>query len=288
LHLTRAALVACIAACFTANAKPIVETTIRVPVALPAAPGDGKRRDIFVTVVTKGEPGRRPFIVLLHGRGTDAAERAAVGLQAYPANARYFAERGFAVLVPTRAGYGMSGGPDVEYTGDCTSKSYATALNVAVSETRQVLEYARQLPYIDTDHGIVLGESFGGLIAIAAAASDLHGVVGVVNIAGGDGGDSLRHVDQPCRPDQLRDAFERLGHSNRKPTLWMYSSNDRVWGPVYPKQWYAAFRAAGGRGEFVGLPADKNNGHFIFNRNPPAWQPPLEAWLDRLGIPTGR
>jgi pimeloyl-ACP methyl ester carboxylesterase len=105
-----------------------------------------------------------------------------------------------------------------------------------------------------------------------------------VNFAGGDGGDSLRHVDAPCQPERLRAAFASYGASSHVPTLWLYSRNDRVWGPEYPKVWFAAFHAAGGRGEFVELPADKNNGHYIFNRNPPAWQPAIERFLAQNGF----
>jgi dienelactone hydrolase len=271
-------------ACARAQAAPILEQVERLSVRLGSGPHDDERRDMTVTIVREDRVGRRPFIVLEHGRGVDAASRRAVGLQAYPANARYFAERGFVVLVPTRIGYGVSGGPDVEDTGPCTAKRYAPALEAALGETRQLLEHAAALPYVDPARGVILGESFGGLLAVAAAGANLPGVRATVNFAGGDGGDSLRHVDEPCQPERLREAFAALGRTNHLPTLWLYSRNDRFWGPAYPKSWFAAFRAAGGRGEFVELPADKNNGHYIFNRNPPAWQPALARFLDEQGF----
>ena len=262
----------------------IIEQRVQVPVELRLAGRPEVRQDIAVNIVREVAPGRRPFLVLHHGRGVDAAERSALGLQTYPANPRYFASKGFVVLVPTRVGYGVSGGPDVEYTGTCAFKRFADGAAAAVSETRQILRYAERLAYVDPDRGIVVGESFGGLVAIAVAASDIRGVVATVNISGGDGGDSLQRLDEPCRPDQMRETFERYGRGNRLPTLWMYSANDRVWGPVYPQRWHAAFAQAGGRGQFVELPADKNNGHFIFNRNPPAWHPPFESFLGPLGL----
>ncbi len=271
-----------------ALAAPIVEQTLHVPTRVQQVGAGEVRQDIVVTVVREDVPGRRPILVLEHGRGVDAAARTAVGVQAYPANARYFASRGFAVLIPTRIGYGVSGGPDVEYTGECAAKRYADGVAAAVAQTRQLLDYAARLPYVDADRGIVLGESFGGLVAVAIAASDLHGVIAVISIAGGDGGDSQRHVDQPCRPDLMADAFARYGQTNRLPTLWLYSANDRLWGRTYPRQWFAAFKSAGGRGEFIELPADKNNGHYIFNRNPPAWQPAVERFMQTQGfLPPG-
>jgi dienelactone hydrolase len=263
-------------------ASEIIEQTIEVPVQVQPRDKPEVRQNIAVTIVREATADRRPFLVLLHGRGTSPAERTAMGLKTYPANSRYFASKGFVVLVPTRVGYGVSRGPDVEYTGTCQSKHFVDGAAVAVVETRQVLRYAERLAYVDPDHGIVVGESFGGLVAIAIAADDIRGVVAAVNISGGDGGNVRTRIDEPCRPDQMRETFARYGSANRLPTLWMYSANDRVWGPVYPKQWFAAFTQAGGRGQFVDLPADKNNGHYIFSRNAAAWHPAFESFLAGL------
>lgn len=266
------------------GAGQIIEESFNVPVRLTIAGRAELRQAIVVTVVRVADAGPQPFLVLHHGRARTAAGFARMGRADYPANSRYFAERGFVVLVPTRIGYGVSGGPDVEYTGDCRFKRYAEGVVPAVSETRQILSFAAALPYVDATRGIVVGESFGGLVAVAAASSDIPGVVAAVNISGGDGGDSVRHPDEPCRPDQLRETFAAYGRNNRVLTLWMYSRNDREWGPAYPRQWYTAFSETGGRGSFVNLPADKNNGHFIFNRNAMAWHPPFEAFLAQLGF----
>jgi hypothetical protein len=64
----------------------------------------------------------------------------------------------------------------------------------------------------------------------------------------------------------------------------MYSLNDRYWGTEYPKQWFDAFIHSGGKGEFVSLPADKNNGHYIFTRNAMAWHPAFETFIHKLGF----
>jgi dienelactone hydrolase len=203
-------------------------------------------------------------------------------VQNYPANSRYFASLGYTVLVPTRIGYGVTAGPDVEYTGECASKRFADGAAVAVAETREIVRHAQGLAGVDPERGIVVGESFGGLVAIAVAASGIRGVRAAVNISGGDGGDARTRPDEPCRPDLLRETFAAYGRANRIPTLWMYSANDRVWGNVYPRQWFEAYLQAGGRGQFVQLPADKNNGHYIFNRNAAAWHPAFERFLAGL------
>ena len=261
----------------------VVETSVHVPVQLDGADGAPAVFQLVLTVVRDDARGRGPFAVLLHGRPDGAGKFAAMDQQKYPANSRYLTRMGFVVLVPTRVGYGATGGPDVEYTGECDSKNTPAGMAPLVSEVRQVLRFAASLPYVDAGRGIVMGESFGGVGAIAVAASDIPGVVGAVSIAGGDGG-SLDHPDAPCGPDRLGAAFADYGRRNRVPTLWMVSRNDRFWGTRYPPQWFDAVSRAGGRGRFTWLPADKNNGHYIFNRNAPAWHGPFEDFLRQVGF----
>ena len=288
-HLSRLTLLAllalpCLPPSAAAGVGELIEQAIDVPVRVRVAAGPAVAQTIPVTIVREAAIDRRPFLVLQHGRPADLAGLARMGRQSYPANARYFAAQGFVVLVPTRVGYGLARGPDLEYTGECAFKRYAEGVEPAVSETRQVVEFAAQLPYVDAGHGIVVGESFGGLVAIAVAASGIPGVVAAINFAGGDGGDARQHADEPCRPDQLRETFAGYGRANRLPTLWMYGANDRFWGPWYPREWFAAFTRAGGRGQFVTLPAGRNDGHTIFNRSGPAWHPAFEAFATQLGL----
>jgi dienelactone hydrolase len=268
-----------------ATAPPaLVEETLAVRVFGMAGDGTAFDRRIPVLVVRETAPIPRPFLLLLHGRGADAPARARQSTQSYPANSRYFAHRGFVVLMPLRAGYGASGGRDLEDSGECADKHFDAGIAAGLIETREVLERAAALPYVDGARGLVVGESVGGLIALAAGGAKLAGVVGTVNVAGGDGGDSLNRPDEPCQPDRLRQTLARLGHRGRIPSLWLYSANDRLWGPRYPAEWFAAYRAAGGRGRFVRLPPDKNNGHYIFNRNAAAWQPAFERFAARRGF----
>ena len=265
--------------------EAVAESTLQVRVS--SAPDAPVPFDQVMLVRSEHLPAahRLPFLVLLHGRDADPQHRARLALPVYPANARYFAEQGYAVLVPLRVGYGATGGPDVEATGDCDDKRYGDGVAAAVTETRELLRYARRLPWVDPAHGLLVGESFGGLVAVAAVAARLPGVAGAINIAGGDGGDSLRRPDSPCRPDQLRDTWAHYGATARLPTLWLYSENDRLWGNTLPRQWFAAFEGAGGHGTFRALPADRNNGHYIFSRNAPAWQPAVAAFAAGLGLP---
>ncbi len=257
-----------------------LEVSIRGPLGWPV------HRAMALTVVEPPAARHCPFLVILHGRPGSVDARVRMGLVEFPGNADYFARLGYVVLVPTRVGYGVTGGPDIEYTGPCFYKDYGRGMEMVVQELRQVMRYAAALPGVDPRRGLVVGDSFGGVAAVAAAAAGLPGLRGAVNFSGGDGGDLMHHIDHPCRADQMASTLAAYGRRDRVPTLWLYSANDRYWGAQAPRRWFDAFVGAGGRGRFIELPADKNNGHFIFNRNPQAWHGAFEAFAASLGLPS--
>ncbi len=256
-----------------------------VPVTLRGAFGMPVRRAMVVTMVAPRGVRHAPFLIILHGRPASRDGRIRMGRVEFPGNADWFASLGYVVLVPTRVGYGVTGGPDLEFTGPCFYKDYAQGMRPVVQETRQLLRVAAALAQVDPTRGLIVGDSFGGIAAIAVAAAKLPGVRGVVNFSGGDGGDLRRHIDHPCRGDQMAATLAGYGRTDRIPSLWLYSANDRYWGVREPRVWFGAFRSTGGAGRFVELPADKNNGHFIFNRNPQAWHGVFRAFASSLGLP---
>ncbi len=266
------------------SAADIVETTIQIPVQISLGDREVIRQKLVVTVTRDSAQTRAAVVLIAHGRPASPEDRARMGQVKYPGNAVWLAQHGFVVVVPTRIGYGITGGPDLDYSGECTNKDYLGALNGAVAQYRQVLAYMAGQPYVDPGHGVFIGESFGGLVALAFASGDRSaGIDGIVNMAGGDGGD-YSHLEQPCQPERLEKSFAALGKNGHLPALWMYSLNDRFWGTLFPRQWFRAYTASGGKAEFVQLPADKNNGHFIFNRNVLAWHTDMERFLVQLGL----
>ena len=66
------------------------------------------------------------------------------------------------------------------------------------------------------------------------------------------------------------------------PTLWVYSENDEYFGGKLPREWFEAFRAAGGQGEFIALPPLAGGGHGSFTRAPENWQPRVDAFLQSI------
>jgi hypothetical protein len=74
------------------------------------------------------------------------------------------------------------------------------------------------------------------------------------------------------------------GATTRVPTLWLYSENDRFWGPLRPRLWFEGYREQGGLGRFVALPPYGSDGHGIFTAMPSSWHPAALGFLRYLGF----
>lgn len=262
----------------------VVEERLTLNVAIRHAELGEIQHPVVVTVFRDTRRARSPFMVLGHGRAVTDSERAALGRARYTENSRYFVGLGFTVFVPTRIGYGVTGGPDIEESGPCNVKRYPPAYDAAAQLTLQVIAHARSRPDIEAERGIVVGQSFGGATAITVAARNPAGVRAAVNFAGGGGGRPQTHPGQPCGPENLRDMFAVYGQTARMPTLWLYSENDRYFGNRLPQRWFDAFTQHGGSGRFIRLPAHGEDGHGSFTRNPDAWRPAFEAFLRDAGF----
>jgi len=265
-----------------------VEEVVDVPVSVKNMYGREFAQSVKVTVFRDDQRDKSPFLLLNHGRPAQSADFVKMGRQRYTESSRYFVSKGFAVFVPTRLGYGETGGEDVEYSGTCTQKNYPPAYEAAAQQGIKVIEYARAQPYVDANRGLVVGQSMGGAAAIALAAKNPPGVVAAVNFAGGGGGDPVGRAGNPCRADLMERLFASYGSAARMPTLWLYSENDKYWGKDIPHEWFSAFQRKGGAGEFLQLPplppSLGQDGHLTFTRNAEAWRPAFEDFLRRHGF----
>lgn len=262
----------------------VVEEIIEVPVSVKTIYGQEANQSIKVTVFRDDKRERAPYLVLNHGRPASEADFVKMKRQRYSENSRYFVALGFVVLVPTRVGYGESGGPDVEYSGRCESRNYAPVYAASADQTVAVLKSAANLSYVDLSRGIVVGQSFGGLTSITLSTRELPGLVGAVNFAGGGGGNPTDRSGNPCSSHRLAALYKDYGAMTKVPTLWLYSENDRFWGSELPKEWFNSFVQAGGKAEFVQLPPYKEDGHGIFSGNRHAWKSAFENFLHKVGF----
>jgi dienelactone hydrolase len=281
--IRRAAAILAICAPALSHAA-VLEEVIEVPVSVRTIHGREASQNIKVTVFRDDRREKAPYLVLNHGRPASEADFPRMGRQRFAENSRYFVNLGFVVFVPTRVGYGESGGPDVESSGHCDSRNFAPAYAAAADQTVAVLQTARSLFYADPSRGMVVGQSFGGMVSMALAARGIPGLAGAVNFAGGGGGNPSLRPGNPCSADRLAALYENYGSASNIPTLWLYSENDRFWGPELPRKWFNGYVAAGGKARFVQLPPHRDDGHEFFTGNPGSWKPAFEAFLRDIGF----
>ena len=265
----------------------IIEEIIKVPVSVTNsiyANNSKFEQEITVTIWRDDSIKKSPYLLFSHGRAGTDQERVSFGRSSERKNSEYFISKGFTVILPTRIGYGVSGGPDAEYSGACGSKNYLEARKVSVDQSKQVLNHVLDFSYIDKSKGIVVGQSVGGFTTIGLSAENIPGLKGAINFAGGDGGDPIKFPERPCGENLIKDTFAKYGASNKVPTLWLYSVNDKFWGEQLPKDWFAAFQKAGGKGQFISLPAYKEDGHSIFRGDLNAWKNDFEKFIKEIGF----
>jgi dienelactone hydrolase len=272
-----AALAAFVAASAAAFAAPkLDETVLRVPVASD----DGRVARIAaieVTVFRPEGPGPFPVAVLSHGSPRIASDRRRAGRIRFEAQSRAFLAMGYAVVVPTRRGYGDSQGDWAESYGTCQSPDYYHAGLESARDILAALAAARTLPGLDGGHVVLVGQSAGGFGSVAASTLAVPGIVGVVNFAGGRGSQAPQEV---CSEARLVEAMQRYGAASRVPQLWVYSPNDQYFRPALARRMHAAFTASGGRAEFLEAPSVGADGHGYFG-HVADWRPRVQAFLER-------
>ena len=251
------------------------ESVLRVPVVKDAVPSR-----IEVTIYKPAGSGPFPLAVLSHGSPRTPAERRTQGRVRLVAQSERFVAMGFAVIVPTRRGYGNSDGEWAEGYGPCADPDYYKAGLETARDLRAAVEAVRAEPWADSRRIVLVGQSAGGFGSVAAASTSFEGLVGVVNFAGGRGSLS---PDEVCGESRLVDAMSRYGQRARVPELWIYSRNDRFFGPGLARRMHEAFVKSGGAAEFVEAPPTGLDGHAYFMRSVDDWAPRVEQFLRRIG-----
>jgi dienelactone hydrolase len=258
-----------------AQAARLDESVLRVPVLQGV-----EQALIDVTVFKPVGPGPFPVVVLSHGSPRSAEERRTGGRQRLAAQSESFVAMGFAVLVPTRRGYGDSEGGWAEAYGSCANPDYHSAGLETARDLRAAADAVRREPWADATRIVLAGQSAGGFGSVAASSSSFEGLVGVINFAGGRGSSG---PDNVCAESRLVDAMSRYGAGARVPELWLYSSNDRFFGLELARRMHEAFVHSGGKAEFIEAPAVGLDGHGYFARRMDDWTPRVEKFLRRIG-----
>jgi dienelactone hydrolase len=287
------AALACAAELARADARPASAAdghSVVVPVR--EASGESERMAVHWFL----PPGTGPFPVVLfsHGRDPSAARRAAVTVGISRAQLLFWLSRGVAVVAPVRPGYGAHAGADVEDdgmrvddAGRCLGRAeFGKSTVAALRAVDATLRWLRDQPWADAGHVMLVGQSVGGLVSVAAGSYSPPGVVGVVNFAGGAGGNPERAPGSSCEPAQLETLFADYGRTTTVPSLWVYALNDQFWGAEEPRAWHEAFARGGSPTTFVQTPAlTDGDGHGLWRQAPALWAPAVDDFLGRLGNP---
>jgi len=239
------------------------EEVVQIPVTVGSATG---QHAVSLTATTFHPKGNGPFplIVLSHGNPPNAADRPAIGRFRRIPQVKEFLNRGFAVLVPIRRGYGATGGNYAESYARCDYASFTQAGAEAARDLIASIDFAKKLPFVNPAAVILVGQSAGGFASLAAASLKPAGLIAVVNFSGGRGGDPQKHPGVPCGARGMAETIGKFGETIDVPVLWHYVENDLFFGPEYAKLWFAAFEKSGGKGVLVIQPAFGKNGHSLF------------------------
>ena len=141
--------------------------------------------------------------------------------------------------------------------GPCGAKRYGVAAESTNVQSVAAIEFALKQPWVDKGKVIIMGQSMGGFATVVAMGKKHPSVIAGINFAGGGGGDPVARKADPCSYAQLASVFADAGKANAgaTPMLWLYAENDNYWGASIPRKWHDAYVSAGGKAEFVMLPA---------------------------------
>jgi len=210
-------------------------------------------------------PGDGPFRLALiaHASTQNPLRRAQLPQTEYRALAAFLVARGFAVLVPERAGHGATGGRYLEDQGDCDGADYISAGRATAEAIVVALNYLRAQSFVRQEGAVILGHSAGGWGALALAGEKVKGVSAIIALAAGRGGHAGDLPNQVCARDRLVSAAAEFGKGARVPVTWLVAANDTYFSPELSRQLADAFRSGGGSVDFHVLAASGNEGHWL-------------------------
>jgi dienelactone hydrolase len=195
-----------------------------------------------------------------------------------PTTARFFVERGWAVLIPMRRGRGASEGDYLEQY-DCETSVLSSGVDRAVDDLDAVMAFVAQQPWVDRGRLLLGGMSRGGLLSIVYASLRPTDARGVINFAGGW---TVEACDQRIRFHEP--TLARAGRTTKIPELWLYSENDRNYGPAAVRVYHRAFTGAGGTAELHLFPPIGHDGHILLPRSVAVWSSAVAEYLRRIGL----
>jgi dienelactone hydrolase len=226
--------------------------------------------------------GNGPFPLVVMNHGKDAIPARDHTRIRYVRMVDEFLKRGYAVVLPMREGFSKSGG-EAGFDEECNQT--VTGL-MGAKDIKLSLDYFTKLSWVDKEHILVMGQSFGGLITMAFGEIYYPGVRGTVNFAGG-----LKYTSG-CNDwdERLIDAARIYGSFNPVPTLWFYGKTDTYFGPALARRMYEAYRSHGAPIVFISDPKCKysadSHGMIGWSDGVQCYWPDMELFLKSINMPS--
>lgn len=236
--------------------------------AIHSVPVADTGANIVVTSFRPKGAGPFPWIVLSHGTAVTREGSLALGRNRNIPVAHEWVNRGYAVLVPIRRGYGASrnaAGKLADSYGSCKRPDFAKAGEAAALDLLATVKWAKGQNDLDSKRWLLVGQSSGGFASIYTASKRPAGLMAVLAFSSGRGGNPDTRPGEPCASVELAEMFAALAPKLSVPVLWFYAQNDEYIGPRVQKLWFDSFRKGGGKGELFVAPAfPERRGHGVF------------------------
>lgn len=232
--------------------------------------------DLETTIYKPDGDGPFPIAVINHGKAPGDPKFQGRYRPAFAA--RYFLQRGYAVVVPMRQGFSKSGG--LYIGGGCNVESNGRA---QAEDVKAVLDYVAQQNWADKDRIVVLGQSHGGWTTLAFGPLNYPGVKALVNFAGG-----LRQEGCIAWENNLAKGAAGYGSQTRLPSLWFYGDNDCFFKTETYRAMFDKYTGSGGAAQLVAFGTFGADAHSLFGARSGelVWQPEVTKLLAKVGLPS--
>jgi dienelactone hydrolase len=209
--------------------------------------------------------------------GKELGDPRGQGRVSYKTFAQQFFDRGYAVIIPMRRGFSKSTGPFADDGCDLETNGKHQGEDITLT-----LNYFTQQPWVDKDHIIIAGQSYGGLTTMGFGTTNYPGVRGLINFAGG------LKFSRGCEwQAELVLAFSEYGKLTKIPSLWFYGNNDSFFDTELSAILYRVYTEAGGEATLVRFGPFKADSHGLvgWTDGPSTYWPPIESFLAAVGMP---
>jgi dienelactone hydrolase len=220
--------------------------------------------------------GPHPLVIINHGKSPGNTHFQPRYRPLSPV--RYFLERNYIVLVPMRQGFSKSEGSYIDPGCNIISNGITQAADVQAA-----LEFALNLPDVNKEQILVVGQSHGGWTSLAFGSMNKNPAVrGIVNFAGG-----LKKDDCVGWQNTLIEGSQKFGLTTQTPSIWFYGDNDSFFPRTVSNQMFEQYSKGNPNAQFVTFGDFENDSHVLFTRQTgrAIWEPHLEKFLQSIDMP---